>query len=261
MTSAEKAARIFARVFSSLTRRHADMITFRRLADLGKPVAVSTLHQEQLELANAILMNPSYAQFFPDPQAAVEFFGGPAKMAAMTTSQEIQKYSRIIDAASLVFLHSALDAAVSDLCRVTLLLDPASWEPYVLSTKVTLDDAITVGIAGLTTQKLETHIDALDKESMLKRIDRLFAVCKPDKDFTPIGGEFAFDLQRICKLDEQRHRIVHGEGYQDRESLLNDDLEFLVKTGLFLWSMVNMRFDVILNPLYAMGIELPTALK
>lgn len=261
MSSAEKAARIFARVFATLTQRHSDVLTFRRLADLGKPIAVKTLHEEQLELVNQILTNPDYAQIFPDPKAAVEFFGGPDKMAAMSTGTAIKKYSSIVDAASLVFLHSAVDAAISDLCRVTLLLDPASWETYVLSTKVSLAEAKTVDAASLMAQKLEAHMEALEKESLFKRIDRLFAICKPKKDFAPIGGGFTFDSDRITKLDEKRHSIVHGEGYQGVDSLPDDDLEFLVKSGLFMWAMVNRKFDVKLDPFYAMGIELPGGLK
>ena len=256
MTSAEQAEKIFTQVFLNLTRRHSDMLTFRRLADLGKPAAISTLHDEQLELAQDILTNPAYDEVFKDRKAAVEFFGGPAKMAVMTAAQEIQKYSRIVDAASLVFLHSAVDASVSDLCRVTLLLDPASWESYVLSQTVTLGEAKMVGVASLTSGKLDGHLKSLERQSISKRIERLFAVCKPEDDFAPVGGGFKFDLERLGRLDEQRHNVVHGEGYRDFEGLLNEDLEFLVKSGLFLVSMVNMRYEVKINPLYAVGIEL-----
>jgi len=117
----ENAERIFTRVMKNLTRRHSDMLTFRRLSDLGLPVAASTLKQENLDLANAILSDPSYKEFVTDPKAFVEFFGGPEAMATNTANQELLKYSRIVDAAALVFIHSAVDAAVSDLCRVTIL--------------------------------------------------------------------------------------------------------------------------------------------
>jgi hypothetical protein len=253
--SADQAERIFTRVFMNLTRRHADMLSFRRLADLATPVAASVLKQEQLELAHSIQHDPAYGEFFTDGKAAVEFFGGPEAMAESSANQEIVKYRRIVDAAALVFLHSALDAAVSDLCRVTLLLDPLAWEAYILATKVSLAEAKNLGVASLTSAKLEAHLTALEKESIFKRIDRLFAICKPEKDYAPISG-FSFDLERIARVDEQRHRIVHGEAYTGFTTPVSEELEFLVKSGLFLFAMVNMKYGVKVNPLYAIGIEL-----
>lgn len=253
MTSAEQAERIFTRVFKNLTSRHVDMLTFQRLADLGKPAAIAKLHQEQLELAHDIENNPAYDEFFKDRRAVVEFFGGPEKMATMTASQEIKKYSRIVDATLIVFVHGALDAAISDLCRVTLLLDPSAWEPYVLATKVTLADA-RQGVDSVVSAKLEAHLAGLEKESIIKRIDRLFAICKPPEGYAPIGG-YSFDRDRLAQIDERRHRIVHGQAYTGFTADGSDELEFMVKTGLFFFAMVNMRYNVKVNPLVALGIE------
>lgn len=164
------------------------MLTFRRLSDLGLPVAASALKQENLDLANAILKDPSYDKFFKDRKVAVEFFGGPEVMATNTTNEELLKYSRIVDAAALVFVHSAVDAAVSDLCRVTMLLDPASWERYVDGMKISLADAKEVGVEKLMKAKLEAHLYALEKEAIAKRIDRLFAICKPEAGYIAIRG-------------------------------------------------------------------------
>ena len=110
----------------------------------------------------------------------------------------------------------------------------------------------------LTEQKLKTLLLVLEKDSLAKRVARLFAICKPEKGFAPIGGGFSFDSERLGKLDEQRHRIVHGEGYQNAEAVASADLWFLVQSGLFLWAMVNKTYDVKLNPLYAIGVELPS---
>ena len=63
----EDAERIFTRVMRNLTRRDADMLTFRRLADLGLPVVASTLKQENLDLTNAMLSDLSYKEFSPTP--------------------------------------------------------------------------------------------------------------------------------------------------------------------------------------------------
>lgn len=254
----ENAERIFTRVMKNLTRRHADMLTFRRLSDLGLPVAASTLKQENLDLANAILSDPSYKEFFTDPKAVIEFFGGPEAMATNTANQELLKYSRIVDAAALVFIHSTVDAAVSDLCRVTMLLDPASWEKYVEATKISLADAKEVGVESLIKAKLGAHLVALEKDSIVKRIERLFAICKPEPEYVAING-FSFDLERMKKLDDTRHRIVHGEGYEIVATPIREDLEFLVKSGLFMFAMVNMRYGVKVNLFYAIGIEPPTA--
>src|SRR5437016_12974737 len=97
---AEKnAEQIYTCVLMNLTRRHADLRTFRRLAEIGVPAAASTLQKENLALANAILNDPAYDEFFTDRKAAVEFFGGADAMATITTKKELLKYSRIVDAA------------------------------------------------------------------------------------------------------------------------------------------------------------------
>jgi hypothetical protein len=82
-------------------------------------------------------------------------------------------------------------------------------------------------------------------------------VSKPPRDFAPVGGGFVFDPERIGKLDEERHKIVHGVGYNEFGGLRDTDLDFLVKSGLFLWAMVSKTQNVKLNPLYAMNIDAP----
>jgi hypothetical protein len=87
----QHAERIYTRVMMNLTRRHAEMLTFRRLLGFGLVAAAEPLKKENLELANAILNDSTYDEFFTDRKAAVEFFGGPETIAANTADQELLK--------------------------------------------------------------------------------------------------------------------------------------------------------------------------
>jgi hypothetical protein len=246
--------KLFTRVFMNLVQRDSDMATFRRLADIGMPAAIAVVHDEQLQLARDIEDNPAYDEFFKDRKAAVKFFGGPQKMAAMTASQTIKGYSKMIDAAALVFIHSAVDAAISDLCRLTAIVAPERWEKYVLDRQVSVSDVKKTKPEELIGAKIRQHVASLDRQSVKSRIERLFAVCKPAEDFAPVD-KFEFDLDRVVALDLTRQDVVHGKGYKEFAGLSNSDLEFLVKTGIFLWAMVSKAFDLKLNPLYAAGID------
>ena len=45
-----------------------------------------------------------------------------------------------VDAASIVFAHSVLDAAALDYCRVTALVAPGDWESVIDQRQVKLSD-------------------------------------------------------------------------------------------------------------------------
>jgi hypothetical protein len=145
-------------------------------------------------------------------------------------------------------MHSALDAAVSDLLRVTAIAAPQDWEPYLQRRTTTLGEVRERGYEKLFYERLSDYLDELERESMLKRIARLYESCQPPSGFTPLTKPYVFSRERIEQLDKSRQQIIHG--YQKVTGLPNidDSLDFLSDTGLHLAGLVNWRYDVRIDP-------------
>ena len=99
-----------------------------------------------------------------------------------------QSFSAAVDAASLVFAHSILDDAAFQYCRVTAIVSPSSWEPFVLKQKVNLEETRNNEYESLLKQKIEGYLGNLERESLMTKSQKLFEICKPKPDFKPIRG-------------------------------------------------------------------------
>ena len=253
--STSEAERLYSRAFRNLFQSAAEVQTFRKIAQLGKPAASAALNIENYQLALSLQNDPAFGAFFGSAKAALEFLGGTEGISASATTKQLAQSDRAVDAASLIFLHSAVDASVSDLCRVTLLLAPVEWKRFVDTQKVTIGDLQDHTADELLQEKLTTHMDALERESLLKRVNRLFEVCKPAPGFDPVGN-FAYDSARLLSIDELRHRLTHG----DRAATTIPDWaelqEYLMKTGLYMASMVNWKFGIRVDPAIVVGLDL-----
>jgi hypothetical protein len=169
-------------------------------------------------------------------------------MAADQTDQHIRTYGGSVDAASVVFMHSVVDGALTDLCRATALVAPDAWYPMVDNHEEQLGSVRRRGYDVVAGERVRTLAAAVSFESLIKKTDRLFQVCRPDEKYTRAG--YKFDRVRLVGLDELRHDIIH----RNRRRVPIDGVEagvaFLHETGLFFLGMVNHRFDLRIDPAY-----------
>jgi len=253
----EAAERLFSQIFNNLFQRQSDITTFRKLAMLGQQSAAEALSAENYQFALSILADPQYNAFFKDREAVVAFFGGPKEMSEKTTAKQLNLFNAAVDAASLVFVHSTVDAAISDLCRVTFLIDPARWHKFVEAQKVSLAILQSKHPDEIVAARLEAHLAALEKESLQKRTERLYEVCRPGREFDPISN-FKYDVATLERLDRLRQEFVHGSGPR---VIVDCDVELLklLQIGMHFFAMVNNAFGVKINPLFALGLPSPDA--
>jgi hypothetical protein len=254
MSIPEEAERRYTNIFSTLNQRWSDTHVFRRLAELGAPLAKSRLVAENNLLAQRIAHDAEYDELFIDKAKAVEFFGGTERLAMLLTQRELTSFQRAVDAASLIFVHSALDAAVSDLCRVCALIAPTDWEPFLSNQKIPLSQAKSSSFVDLLQSKLKDHLQVLEREALLVRVERLFALCKPPAGFSP-KRDYSYDRSRLQNLDDLRHRIVHGDTAAVALGDVPASLQFLFDSGLYLFVLVNQRYGVKVNPLYMLKAQ------
>jgi len=245
----QQAEQLFTRVLTNVTNRWAATSGLLKTAQAGSALASTHIAQDNRQFVEAFLSDPGNDRLFGDKAGFVAWAGGADGLSANITREQLANFSHAVDAAALVFMHAALDAAVSDLCRVTALLAPGDWETFLEDQKVTLSQLKGTTYDALLAAKLETHLDALDRESLLKRVDRMFALCRPPKDFDPMRN-YTFDRNRVDQIDRLRQRIVHGDDPFTPIADIPIQVEYMAKTAMFMMTLVNHRYKVKFNPLH-----------
>jgi hypothetical protein len=141
-----------------------------------------------------------------------------------------------------------LDAALHDLCRATALVAPRQWQQFVDGQEERLGTIRERGYEAIAGERVNALVDALSHESLVKKTDRLFQVCQPDRAYSRTG--YGFDRKRLVELDDIRHDIIHRDRprvpIQDAEA----GIEFMHEPGLFFFGMVNHCFGLRLDPKY-----------
>jgi hypothetical protein len=155
-----------------------------------------------------------------------------------------------VDAATLIFYHSILDGVAFDCLRVTALQAPRDWEEDLANAQVGLLEARDQAYDKLLRARIDKRLETLERESLLTKVGRLFARCKPEPDWSPMHG-YAYDKARIKQFDDQRHEIVHGAAVGKPLTLFpvtDESLFYLLRTGIFFVGLINMRYGLQIDP-------------
>jgi hypothetical protein len=155
-----------------------------------------------------------------------------------------------VDAATLIFYHSILDGLAFDCLRVTALQAPRDWENELSGMQVGLLEARDQTYEQLLRAKVNKRLGELERESLLTKVGKLFARCKPEPKWSPMHG-YAYDQTRIKQFDDQRHEIVHGAAIGRPLALFpvtDASLFYLLRTGMFFVLLINMRYGLRIDP-------------
>src|SRR5262249_6003386 len=114
--------------------------------------------------------------------------------------------------------------------------------------KVTLRDVRAESAAALVRRALEGYLERLRMDALLKKVDFIYARCRPDAGFAGMGGGYKFDRARLARLDRMRHDSVHEVGIEAAEGYTDDDDQYLAMTALHLQTMVAKKFDLKIDP-------------
>jgi hypothetical protein len=155
-----------------------------------------------------------------------------------------------VDAATLIFYHSILDGVAFDCLRVTTLQAPHDWEGDLTNAHVGLLEARDQAYDKLLRSKIDKRLEALERESLLSKVGKLFACCKPEHGWSPMHS-YAYDEARMEQFDRQRHEIVHGAAIGKPLTLFpvtDESLFYLLRTGMFFVGLINMRYGLQIDP-------------
>ena len=244
----KEAVVLFSRTWGASLSRFSTILTFRSVAKFGLPAVTEQVLKESTHIAHELFNDPRYDNLFKDKNGVIELLGGLDRVIEEMTKKKIKIFHYSIDAASLIFAHSILDGVALEYCRTTALASPSSWEGFVSLKQIKLQDIRGSTYDNILRMKIDAHLQALERESLKAKIDRLFAVCHPPAGFAPIDG-YGFDGDRLDTLDSNRHEIVHGQGQTNPLPGGDDDIWFLMQTSNYLMLMVNLRYDLKIDPM------------
>jgi hypothetical protein len=234
----------FAEVWIKLTTDWERILTFHRMGMLGLETATAKVHASNVQFVQQ-LVSGDFNHLLKNPDAFVREGHDSTLIKAMTEGA-VGNFEESLDAAALVFAHSILDSAVHDCLWISAFSAPRDGMEFVGKRSIPLSELETKSPAEHLKAAVSSELDRLERESLLKKVDRLFQLCKPKKQ-TYLTNGFRFDRDRLQRLDALRHAIVHAPGMRRQFAELADDLEFLRKSGLHLLVMLSETYVAGLN--------------
>lgn len=242
----EEAIEFFTRTVHTSWNRFSDVLTFRHMARLGMPVASRIIHDQFVKFTHELHTNPKYDKLFINKKAAIEAWesiGGLAGLAKSMADNQSKNFEKSVDAASLIFAHSVLDGVALDYCKATAMVSPVSWEQFLDKKQVAMQEIRGKTYESLLKTKVEEHLQALDRESLLAKVERLFALCKPPEGYDPIR-DYKYDRDRLLALDRNRHTVIHKLNLENPLPGGDEDISFFMSTANYLMAMIAERFDL-----------------
>ncbi|MCH7750077.1 MAG: hypothetical protein IH939_18480, partial [Acidobacteria bacterium] len=224
-------------VFHALTGRLREVFALRVLATLGLPHAEEHLLAQNLASAEELLSDPQYEKLFIERLKDSDPEGLAPGMARLVTNGTTTDFQAAVDAASLVFMHSALDGVAYDLCLFSAFMRPTDWDQFVEKRQVLLSDVKEHGYEEIAKRMREKCLADFERSSLLDKVNRLFQLCRPT---SPTG----FDRDRLEEIDRSRHDVVHGETLAPSIADMDKAIDVLFRSGIFLLQMVCKRYDV-----------------
>lgn len=242
----ESAESKFSKVMQRSLLSFNTIFTFRQTAHMSVSDAAPRLNRVERMHAEKIFNTHYGDRFFTDKGKFLELVGGFEAFVESSAQRRASQFTNMVEAASLIYAHSILDAIAYDLCVVSGILSPSSWHTFLEQKKVTFKVVIDKSAHEIETELVSSYITTIERESLPKKIEILHSIRKPPKQFSPID-DYTYDAERLKKLDRRRHDIVHGLSPLDTSVRLSE-IEFLQKTSLYLAVMVSDAFGVTADP-------------
>jgi hypothetical protein len=243
-----EAERLFNDVVARCFDRWRFVLSFRITSKASMAAAAKQIEADKVTFVADMFHGSDFDKILINKE---KFFhdNPPEKIIQEMTEQTVREMELVMNAASVVFVHSVLDAAAYDYCRVTALAAPNDWEGVVEKKGVPLAELKTSNYDQLLQQKLTEYFAQLERESLLTKADQLLARCKPEARWSPMNN-YEYDRDRLKRLDEFRHNVIHGDGLGMELNDSDNEVDYLMRTALYFMGLVNLRYGFQINPIY-----------
>jgi hypothetical protein len=244
----EKAELLFTDIWVRTNSRFSDVYSFQHYTTETLPHVKKITASEYNNFVKSLANDEGNDKFFKDKQGFFDVAGGIDSLSAQLTQRQLESYQKAIDSSLIVLAHSALDAAAFDYFLVIEIIAPIEdLERYVNKKQISLEDLKGADYSELMRQKIHRFIVELDRRSLLEKIDKLFEICQPPPNFSPIHNH-VFNRNKIETLDTLRHEIVHGNGLDAPLPTCLENIKYMRDTANFLMALVNKKYNIKMNP-------------
>jgi hypothetical protein len=172
--------------------------SFMRVMDIGLNASGPELYPYQEETMRQLVAENRWNP----PDTLVKM------AAAKAVEMRLTDAASAAEAAILLFGHSVLDAATTELCAIIAEVAPDLWEDALSDRRVRLKDLKEQGsYHEALRQVLKAHIAEVERKSLTDRIRLINVKSFPGDAPLPTfesmwGGDFRVDLDRIKQIDD-----------------------------------------------------------
>ena len=197
---------------------------------------------EEAESFAALAARPEFADIFAGHQAEIRDQSYRTRVGKCVYD-ELQSVKRRAASSALVFAHSIFESSLVDCLAISFHAEPKDWLDLVGSKKVVISELTAIGIAGICSKAIAEHIDGLQSQSVLKKLDTFFQVTRPPNNHRR-PKEYAYDRERIAALDKSRHTAAHCDPLEYDPSFLDQDIGYFRMTLLYLLGILVDKYGV-----------------
>jgi hypothetical protein len=231
---------VFTETFYRLVKGWATLHSFREVSNIGVPAAASQVKFNSMRTSRYLMQQKEWSNFIKDP-ITFDNTGGMEGLATRFAEGALRSAAASVDAASLIFAHSIVDAAAAGFLRVTSMIAPKDWEQFVDGKKWSVSEVREQRYESLFAGLLLRELDQIERNTSLPRKgQRLLQLCRPDpKWVTPLD----YDETRLVGVDSLRHDLLHKDLLGEAIPTIDDDLKFLEDLGWYFFVIVHNRYS------------------
>lgn len=262
MTEAERRKRaeeMFTDTHSRYMKNWAVISSLRQFRDAALEGAAQRLTEQHDAFVDLFRTEPAYRRIFTNPEQPVPENILQILQAHMTEGVIVNAYAAI-NASCIVMAQSILDDCAWSYLRVCSLIAPDDWQAQVDARKIDLKSVREQSYEDLRDGLIQARVDQIERESLLTKIDLLFALCRPPADYAPLNN-YLYDRARLERIDGERHAVIHGNGFVTPLPMIEDDLDYISKSAWFVMGLVNQRHDLQIDPRRFMGVQTGRSLQ
>jgi hypothetical protein len=214
------------------------------------------LAAKHASFVNFFRTDPDFRRILAPPAQAVpeEIL---RKIQIQMTEGVINNAHTAIDATSIVMAQSILDDCAWSYLKVCAMIAPEDWQNQIDARKIELKAVREQKYEDLRDGLIQMRLEQIERESVLVKIDLLFALCHPPAEYAPLNN-YAYDRDRLERIDKARHAIIHEDGFTTPLSTIEEDLDFISKTAWFVMGLVNQKYGLQIDPTRFMNQQIET---
>jgi hypothetical protein len=251
------AEEVFTETFQRFLKNWSFITALRQVGGVALPIAEIALGQIHADFIEQMSADPNRQGIIVRRDGSTGPWEESTKkmLQQEMTKGTVTSARTIMDAASLVFAQAVLDDCALAHLRVCSLACPEDWDQFFTDKKIPFSSA-GKQVEEIRQSLIDDKLGKLAFDSLLAKLDLLFQLCTPSRDFAPINN-YSYDRDRIRRIDERRQGIIHRNTMTEPHASIDDDLEYTSKTANYLMGLVNQKYGVQINPL----LTLPPSLR